>query len=110
MTIKIVSFSYKKGVPPADKVVDCRSLPNPHESLHLRKMNGRDIPVQRYVVANGNAFSLIGAAEMGAYEGRTIAFGCFGGRHRSVACAELLGHRLRARALEVDVQHRDLEG
>jgi RNase adapter protein RapZ len=121
LMISVVSFGYKNGLPvDADLVVDCRFLPNPHWVPELRPMSGLDAPVRDYVLGQPGAQEFLdGYVELlgivaGGYsrEGKnyaTLAVGCTGGRHRSVAVAEQLGARLRERGLEAQVSHRDVE-
>lgn len=116
----IVSFGYKYGLPvDADTVADCRFLPNPHWIPELRPHTGRDSPVRDYVLGQAGATEFLdGYASVlrlvhAGYlrEGKrfaTLAVGCTGGKHRSVAMAEELGRRLRADGLDVRVVHRDL--
>ncbi|GAA3727129.1 RNase adapter RapZ [Salinactinospora qingdaonensis] len=116
----IVSFGYKHGLPvDADLVIDCRFLPNPHWVPDLRPMNGRDAPVREYVLAQRGAKELLDAYTevlrllVAGYlrEGKhymTLAVGCTGGKHRSVAMAEEFSRRLHEDDLEVHVVHRDL--
>jgi RNase adapter protein RapZ len=120
LMVNVVSFGFKNGLPlDADMVVDCRFLPNPHWSPELRPMCGLDAPVRDYVLERPGAkefiegyVSLFGiVAEGYIREGKsyaTLAVGCTGGRHRSVAVAEQFGARLRERGLEVQVSHRDV--
>jgi UPF0042 nucleotide-binding protein len=116
----VLSFGYKYGLPvDADVVIDCRLLPNPHWVPELRPLNGLDAPVRDYVFAQegANSFvesyaSLLRQYEEGYLrEGKhfaTVAVGCTGGKHRSVAIAEELGSRLRGDGVDVRVVHRDL--
>ena len=116
----VVSFGYKYGLPvDADLVVDCRFLPNPHWVPELRPLTGRDAPVRDYVIAQRGAKEFLDAytevlrllAQGYEREGKhyvTLAVGCTGGKHRSVAMAEQLAARLRDEGLEVQVAHRDL--
>jgi UPF0042 nucleotide-binding protein len=119
--MSVVSFGYKHGLPlDADLVFDCRFLPNPHWVEDLRPLSGLDDPVRDFVLgqeATGPFLSrvddLVGAL-LPAFdeEGKaylTIALGCTGGRHRSVALAEELGTRLRARGAAPIVIHRDID-
>jgi RNase adapter protein RapZ len=120
LTVSVVSFGYKNGLPvDADLVVDCRFLANPHWVPELRPMSGLDAPVREFVRAQPGAKEFLeGYVELFAIvaagysrEGKsyaTLAVGCTGGRHRSVAIAEELGARLRERGLEVQVNHRDI--
>jgi UPF0042 nucleotide-binding protein len=116
----VVSFGYKYGLPvDADLVVDCRFLPNPHWVPELRPLNGRDAPVRDYVLSQRGAKEFLDAytevlrllADGYEREGKhyvTLAVGCTGGKHRSVAITEQLAARLRDEGIEVQVSHRDL--
>ena len=116
----MVSFGFKYGVPlDADYVADVRFLPNPYWIPDLRELRGLDAPVNDYVVAQEGApefldtlAHLIDLVTDGYLrEGKrfaTIAIGCTGGKHRSVAMAENLAARLVHVGLEVTVMHRDL--
>lgn len=116
----VVSFGFKHGLPvDADLVVDCRFLPNPHWVPELRPMSGRDEPVRDYVLAQKGAKELLDTYTevlrllIDGYqrEGKhylTLAVGCTGGRHRSVAMSEQFGERLRNEGLDVHVVHRDV--
>jgi UPF0042 nucleotide-binding protein len=116
----VMSFGYKYGLPvDADLVADCRFLPNPHWVPELRPLNGRDAPVREYVMAQQDAGEFLDTYEhlldiVGAgyqREGKryaTIAVGCTGGKHRSVAMAEELARRLSGRGVDTTVVHRDL--
>ncbi len=120
LMISVVSFGYKNGLPvDADMVVDCRFLTNPHWVPDLRPMSGLDAPVREYVLGQPGAkefidgyVDLFGVVAAGyTREGKsyaTLAIGCTGGRHRSVAMAEALGARLRERGMEAQVKHRDV--
>ena len=120
MQTKIVSFGYKHGLPiDVDIVFDCRFLPNPHWVEELRPLTGVDAPVRDYVLGQPLTAAFLERMErmlalvMPAYvqEGKsylTIAFGCTGGQHRSVAIAEEIGALLGRSGHEPTVQHRDL--
>ena len=120
LNVSVVSFGYKYGLPvDADVVVDCRFLPNPHWVEELRPFTGRDAAVRDYVLAQPDAgpflerFTALMKQLLPGYtrEGRrylTLAVGCTGGKHRSVAVAEELGARLAAPGIEIRVTHRDL--
>lgn len=119
LSIMVISFSYKLGLPrEADLVFDVRFLRNPHYNDELRPRTGEDPAVAAYVAADpGYADFFTRLSEMitallprYAAEGKrylTIAIGCTGGRHRSVAVAEALGKHLRAAGQHVDIRHRD---
>ncbi|MEO9222387.1 MAG: RNase adapter RapZ, partial [Mycobacteriaceae bacterium] len=119
--VMVVSFGYKYGLPmDADLVVDVRFLPNPHWIPELRGHTGRDPEVRDYVLAQQGAVQFLDRYHellqlMSAgyrREGKrylTLAVGCTGGKHRSVAIAEQLAARLRGEdKLPVRVIHRDL--
>lgn len=121
MRTTVMSFGYKHGVPSdADLVFDCRFLPNPHWDPAMRPMSGLDAPVGEYVLGQpatqdflGHLMPLLDTL-LPAYvrEGKsylTIAMGCTGGRHRSVAVAEEVADRLRVSGHELRTRHRDLE-
>jgi UPF0042 nucleotide-binding protein len=119
--IHVVSFGYKHGVPSgADLVFDVRFLPNPYFEPGLREQDGRDPEVETFLFAHEQTTELLDRLEgfLGyllphyATEGKsnlTIAIGCTGGRHRSVAIARHVGERLRAVHDRVRVSHRDVE-
>jgi UPF0042 nucleotide-binding protein len=116
----VVSFGYKYGLPvDADLVVDVRFLPNPHWIPELRDLNGRDPEVRDYVLSQEGAedfldryaelLEIIGAGytrESKRY--LTLAVGCTGGKHRSVAMSEQLAERLTGLGIQTTVVHRDL--
>jgi RNase adapter protein RapZ len=116
----VLSFGFKYGLPPdADFVLDARFLPNPFWEVDLRDQTGLDEAVSRYVLNQAGARTfvesyarLITATAPGfEREGKrylTVAVGCTGGKHRSVAIAEELSRRLRDLRVVVATQHRDL--
>jgi RNase adapter protein RapZ len=116
----LVSFGYKYGVPvDADIIADCRLIPNPHWVAELRPLTGLDEAVRDYVFAQEGAAefvdayaSLLRRYETGyVAEGKhyaTVAIGCTGGKHRSVAVSAELASRLRADGVDVTLVHRDL--
>ena len=116
----VMSFGFKYGIPvDADLVADLRFLPNPYWDPELKDLTGLDAAVNDYVVASEQAqdfltkySELIDLVEDGYLrEGKrfvTIAMGCTGGKHRSVAMAENLSARLVKSGVEVRVVHRDL--
>lgn len=121
LRIKVVSFGFKHGVPrDADLVMDVRFLPNPHWVEELRPYTGRDEPVQRYVLDQPatnpflEAFQRLLDVVIPGYveEGKrylSIAIGCTGGKHRSVAIGERIGDYIQATTdVPVSVDHRDL--
>jgi UPF0042 nucleotide-binding protein len=126
LKVNVLSFGYKFGIPAdADLVMDCRFIPNPHWQPELRPKNGLDLEVSNAV---------LGAAEVPEFldryvamfesiargylnEGKkfiTLAIGCTGGKHRSVAIAEELAKRLNGLSIVQDGEvsahaiHRDL--
>jgi len=116
----IVSFGFKYGIPvDADMVADMRFLPNPHWVPELRPLSGLDEAVRAYVREHPDAVAFLDSYEQlletltGGFvrEGKrfvTIAIGCTGGKHRSVAMSEALGERLRSHGVATLVMHRDL--
>jgi UPF0042 nucleotide-binding protein len=115
-----VSFGFKYGIPvDADFVADVRFLPNPFWDPQLRDLTGLDAAVNDYVVDQPEAreflvrySAIIDLAAAGYLrEGKryvTIAIGCTGGKHRSVAISENLAARLVKSGVETFVSHRDL--
>jgi UPF0042 nucleotide-binding protein len=122
MTLKItvVSFGFKYGIPvDADFVADMRFLPNPFWVTELRPMNGRDEPVSAYVRGRPGATEFLvgyvpvleGVATGYLREGKrfmTVAVGCTGGKHRSVAMSEEITRRLVEDGYDARAAHRDL--
>ncbi len=121
LQVNVVSFGYKYGLPrDADLVMDVRFLPNPHWVDELRPYNGLDEPVRRYILGQSTTgpfldrFRELLDLVVPGYveEGKrylTIAIGCTGGRHRSVAITEEVADHLRAKTdLPVHVDHRDV--
>lgn len=119
LRVTITSFGFKYGIPlDADYVADVRFLPNPFWVPELRSLTGIDEPVNDFVVSQPDALDFLESftrlmhivTEGYLREGKrfvTIAIGCTGGQHRSVAIAENLGSRLVKDGLEVQVTHRD---
>jgi UPF0042 nucleotide-binding protein len=122
LQIAIESFGYKNGLPlDADIVMDVRFLPNPHWDEELRQLTGhaqrvKDFVFQREIAASFlDQFEqlLVGVLPNYQAEGRsylTIAIGCTGGRHRSVAIAEELARRFSERGISARTSHRDVGG
>ena len=120
LQIAIESFGYKNGLPlDADIVMDVRFLPNPHWDEELRPLTGHDPRVRDYVLERSvtsqfiDQFEELLAALLPSYmaEGRsylTIAIGCTGGRHRSVAIVEELARRFAERGIPASTSHRDV--
>lgn len=111
LTITIHSFGFKYGKPAFDRptqVFDCRDLSNPHSNRGLRPLTGKDKPVQDYVFRGTKAEDLAKRATRAALEGNDLAFGCIGGRHRSVSLAEVVAERLQQQGHDVHVAHHAL--
>jgi UPF0042 nucleotide-binding protein len=118
--ITVMSFGFKYGLPvDADLVVDCRFLPNPHWDVNLRPLTGRDKAVADFVLGQPATEpflqSYIPALQVVlrgyAEENKryaTIAVGCTGGKHRSVAMSEEIARRITSPDVAVRVVHRDL--
>jgi RNase adapter protein RapZ len=120
LQVAVESFGFKHGLPlDADIVMDLRFLPNPHWEPDLRPLTGHDPKVRDYVLETAvgsefvDRFDELLAILVPHYqaEGRsylTVAVGCTGGRHRSVAVAEELAARMRQRGFAVRATHRDV--
>jgi UPF0042 nucleotide-binding protein len=119
-SVNVLSFGFRNGVPPsADLVFDLRFLPNPYWDDGLRERTGADPEVRRYVLESeegGEFFERL--RDFLGYllprydkEGKaylTIALGCTGGQHRSVAVAIALAERLASEGRQVRLEHRDV--
>ncbi len=120
MHINILSFGYKAGIPiDADIMMDVRFLPNPFYDCELKQLNGLNDEIAEFVMDNEVAKSFISKAldlilfviPLYHKEGKnqlTLAFGCTGGKHRSVAIAELIRKTLEKKGYHVNIQHRDI--
>ncbi len=120
MAVNVVSFGFKHGLPhDVDLVFDLRFLPNPHWVEALRPFTGQDAPVRDYVLGNPDAVlfkaKLLDLLDMllPAYvkEGKSylsIAIGCTGGQHRSVAMSEEVGRVITEWGYPTVVRHRDI--
>jgi len=121
LAVTVTSFSYRRGLPTgADLVFDCRFLRNPHWDAALRAEDGRAPQVQGYIAADPRfaAFrdKVIEMTDLllPAFQGEgkshlTIAFGCTGGQHRSVAMTEILSAHLAETGWPVSKRHREVE-
>ena len=108
LRINVLSFGYKYGIPvDADLVLDCRFIPNPHWIPELRPLNGLNTPVSEKVLGSEGVSDFVAAyvevvrRMIPGYfrEGKkyvTIAIGCTGGKHRSVAIAEEIARLLQS--------------
>jgi UPF0042 nucleotide-binding protein len=124
LRINLLSFGYKYGLPvDSDLVMDCRFISNPHWDLELRPLNGQDEPVRERVLSSEGVdefltryLDLIATVIPGYIrEGKrfiTLAIGCTGGKHRSVAIAQELYERFNkmksGNKISIQVIHRDL--
>jgi UPF0042 nucleotide-binding protein len=120
LQVGIVSFGFKHGLPlDVDLVFDVRFLPNPYWDENLRPLSGLDGPVRTHVLDNPLATTFLLKLEdmletlLPAYVGEgksylSIAIGCTGGQHRSVAIAERLAAWFQARDMRPRITHRDL--
>ena len=120
LALQFQSFGFKHGVPSdADFVFDVRCLPNPYWDAQLRDLSGRDAPVCDFLEAAPMVQRL--ATDIGVFLDTwveqfeevnrtylTIAFGCTGGRHRSVYMAERMARQFAARGKRAAISHRDL--
>ncbi|HVR29696.1 MAG TPA: RNase adapter RapZ [Thermoanaerobaculia bacterium] len=121
LVVSINSFGFKHGIPYAtDLLFDVRFLENPYFVPDLRALTGRDARVVQYLESGTEFNELVGRIEdlllflLPRYRDEkrsylTVAVGCTGGRHRSVAVCERLAHRLGAEGWAVRVDHRDLD-
>jgi len=120
LAVTVMSFGFKYGLPlDADHVVDVRFLPNPHWVAELRPRTGLDEAVSQYVLSQDGAKDFLesyATALQPVLNGylrerkryATVAVGCTGGKHRSVALAEALAERLGSTGASVTTIHRDL--
>ncbi|MBM7825394.1 UPF0042 nucleotide-binding protein [Arcanobacterium pluranimalium] len=118
--LTVMSFGFKYGLPvDADHVADVRFLPNPYWVTELRHLTGKDEPVRNFVLSIDGAQNFADryvdllADIVNGYERElkpyvTIAVGCTGGKHRSVAMAEEISAQFSSRGLPVRIVHRDL--
>lgn len=121
LAVSVESFSYKRGLPRgADLVFDCRFLVNPHWNVDLRDLTGRDPAVAAFVAADDKyppflakildfLLFLLPAMQEEGKAHALVAFGCTGGKHRSVAVAEALGTALAESGWRVSIRHREQE-
>lgn len=121
LTVSLMSFGFKHGAPyDADLVFDVRFLPNPHFVDALKRLDGRDAPVEEFVMSFEESRQLLAKIEdllrfllpLYRREGKaylTVALGCTGGRHRSVTLVELLRRSLEGAGLAPVVRHRDID-
>jgi UPF0042 nucleotide-binding protein len=120
LRVTVMSFGFKYGIPmDADMVADVRFLPNPFWKPDLRPLNGLDAPVRDYVLGQDGAEAFLDAyvaalrpvlrgyvRENKRYA--TVAIGCTGGKHRSVAMSEALAARIGSSQIQATSMHRDL--
>ncbi|MDD2463170.1 MAG: RNase adapter RapZ [Desulfobulbus sp.] len=120
MQISLFSFGFKHGHPEADLVWDVRFLPNPYWDAGLKPYTGRDPRVASYALENAAGAQFFTLLEPlltflvkqyteGGRETLTLAVGCTGGKHRSVAVAERLSRFLRGLDCAIDLFHRDID-
>lgn len=121
MTVSLVSFGYKFGVPPeADLLFDVRFLPNPYFIEKLKPFPGTSLKVKKFVLSHRDTREFLDKlypllnhiVPLYSQEGRsylTIGIGCTGGRHRSPAVVQDIENNLRKRKIKVTVTHRDIE-
>jgi RNase adapter protein RapZ len=119
--VVLTSFGFKFGIPPdTEWMVDARMIRNPFWVAELRPQTGLDAPVRDYVLADPAARELIDrvhdlllwSSQRYAERGRdslSVAVGCTGGRHRSVALVEELGRSLHDAGVGVTTHHRDVD-
>ena len=121
VVVSLISFGFKNGVPKGtDLLFDVRFLPNPHFEPGLRELTGRDAPVTDFLAEHEDYGELVRRVEdfllylLPRYEREnrsylTVAIGCTGGRHRSVAVSEELARLLSAGGWNARLIHRDLD-
>ncbi len=121
MSVKIVSFGYRYGIPTdADLVIDVRFLPNPYFVDSLKGLDGRSAGVREFILSRKETEEFLSRLDdflgyllpLYQKEGKsylTIAVGCTGGKHRSVVLAELISERLSAGPVSVQRRHRDID-
>ena len=121
LSVSVQSFSYKRGLPrSADMVFDCRFLKNPYWVPALRAANGQAAEVQAYIATDPRADTfadqvrdmILWLLPAHLEEGKShlsVAFGCTGGQHRSVAMAERLAQALADAGWQVSIRHRELD-
>ena len=118
--ITILSFGFKHGQPQADLVWDVRFLPNPYWVPELQAHTGLEAEVARYVLANESGerfltllqpllFFLVDEYAARGRDALTLAIGCTGGKHRSVAVVERLRVMLAAKYPQIVARHRDID-
>ena len=118
--VTLVSFGFKHGPEPAEYVFDVRFLANPYWVADLRPYTGRERPVADYVLESEAGVRLLELLEpllaflidqfaATGREAMTLAIGCTGGRHRSVAMSELLYATLRDAGYSVTLEHRHFD-
>jgi UPF0042 nucleotide-binding protein len=120
LRVHVRSFGFKYGIPKdADLIIDVRFLPNPYFDPALRPLTGLDAAVATFILGHAETQGfmeryialldyLIPLYEKEGKTYLTIAVGCTGGRHRSVAIAEAISHHLRKPEKTVDITHRDI--
>ncbi len=121
LSVSVQSFSYKRGLPRSvDMVFDCRFLKNPYWQPDLRALTGLDRAVQAHIATDSRHGPFVAkTADLASWllpayseEGKShlsIAFGCTGGQHRSVAMAETLAATLAEQGWQVSIRHRELD-
>lgn len=126
LTVRVMSFSYKNGVPLDDRghgggfIFDCRALPNPGRHAEYAQLTGRDKPVMDFLLKEPEVSKFLenvyAITDMSVenylsrnFTSLSVAFGCTGGRHRSVFCAEALAARVKGRyGATVELTHREI--
>lgn len=126
LTVRIKSFSYKKGIPQDDAgngggfVFDCRMLHNPGRYDQFKKLSGKDQPVIDFLLSQtnvleftNNVYNIIDETVnnylKNNYTNLLVSFGCTGGQHRSVFCAEALAkHLIEKFDIKIELQHTEI--
>ena len=120
LRIQIVTFGFKYGIPiDSDMLFDVRFLPNPYFIEELRPHTGLENLVSEYIFSHDEAVNICQAIEQYllqviplydavGWRRLTVAIGCTGGKHRSVACATVIGRNLQEHGYYVDIEHRNI--
>jgi UPF0042 nucleotide-binding protein len=121
MKIKLISFGFKYGSPDnVNYLWDVRFLPNPYWVDELRAKTGCDHEVSEYVIGSSEGHSfikqlkpfllyLVQQNKVAEKDELVLAIGCTGGKHRSVAVAEVINDILKTMSFEIEMEHRDID-
>lgn len=114
--MKLISYGRRNPAPSAHRHESVQALPNPHKISAMRDLDGRHPDVVAYVLDNAKGAAMLARLEKVALrlhrehgDAATLAVGCYGGRHRSVAIVDALAARLARLGVFTSVTHRDLQ-